>query len=203
SLSYFGTDQSQVGRYLSGKSVGQSRLGLLMNGILKVPMQFLILMIGALVFSFYQFNPAPIFFNDKQTAKVLSSPHAKEFTEIAARYDTLELQKKLQASRMLEDLKKGNEQTIAMAQENLKSVSEQSKLLRSNAIAVIKKADPAADTNDTHYIFLNFVLHYLPHGLIGLLIAVIFCASWNSTTAELNSLASTTVVDIYKPSAQT
>jgi SSS family transporter len=200
SLSYFGTDQSQVGRYLTGKSIAQSRQGLLMNGILKIPMQFLILMIGALLFSFYQFNAAPVFFNSKQVEKVSRSPEANSFKEIESRYQAVVSEKKKYSSDLLNGLKAEDDDQITAAQASLSMLDEQSKSLRDEAIAVIKKADPAADTNDTNYIFLNFVLNYLPKGLVGLLIAVVFCASWNSTSAELNALASTTIVDIYKRS---
>ena len=199
-LSYFGTDQSQVGRYLSGRSVAQSRMGLLMNGMLKIPMQFLILMIGALIFAFYQFNPSPVFFNDKQVEKVLASPQSGKFTEIARKYDSLAAEKKKNAFAIIDGLKKGDEVRVNESKKGLLAVNEKGKALRAEAISVIKESSPSADTNDTNYIFLTFVLHYLPHGLIGLLIAVVFCASWNSTTAELNSLASATIVDIYKRS---
>lgn len=199
-LSYFGTDQSQVGRYLSGKSVAQSRIGLLMNGMLKIPMQFLILMIGALIFSFYQFNLSPVFFNDKEVEKVLISPQANKFLEISRQYDALTAEKRKNAFAIIEGLKSGNEMRVNESKKELQAVNEKGKALRAEAISVIKESNPLADTNDTNYIFLTFVLNYLPHGLIGLLIAVVFCASWNSTTAELNALASTTVVDIYKRS---
>ncbi len=200
SLSYFGTDQSQVGRYLTGKSIAQSRQGLLMNGILKIPMQFLILMIGALLFSFYQFNAAPVFFNSKQVEKVSRSSEADSFKEIESRYQAVVSEKKRYSFDFLNGLKAEDDNQITAAQGSLSMLDEQSKSLRDEAIAVIKKADPAADINDTNYIFLNFVLNYLPQGLVGLLIAVVFCASWNSTAAELNALASTTIVDIYKRS---
>ncbi|MBA2421869.1 MAG: sodium:solute symporter, partial [Chitinophagales bacterium] len=200
SLAYFGTDQSQVGRYLTGKSIAQSRQGLLMNGLLKIPMQFLILMIGALLFSFYQFNSAPIFFNSKQVEKISLSSEADAFIEVDSRYQAVVSEKKKYSFDLLDGLKSEDDEKVAAAQASLSTLDEQSKSLRKEAIGLIKKADPAADTNDTNYIFLNFVLHYLPQGLIGLLIAVVFCASWNSTAAELNALASTTIVDIYKRS---
>ncbi|HYV91286.1 MAG TPA: sodium:solute symporter [Chitinophagales bacterium] len=199
-LSYFGTDQSQVGRYLTGRSVTQSRLGLLMNGMLKVPMQFLILMIGALVFAFYQFNPSPVFFNDRVVERVLESAKANEFSEISNQYNALTEGKKKNAFALLDGMKNKNTNDVNQAQDELRAADAKGKALRAEAIAVIKEAHPSADTNDTNYIFLTFVLHYLPHGLIGLLIAVVFCASWNSTTAELNALASTSIIDIYKRS---
>ncbi len=198
SLSYFGTDQSQVGRYLAGKSTGESRLGLLMNGLLKIPMQFLILLIGALVFAFYQFQPAPVFFNTKQIEKVMNTELSDSFRSVNHQYDSISLLKKQYAFDLLDGLKHDNATQTAAARGALQSLEAEGKTIRAEAIALIKEADPAADTNDTNYIFLTFVLTYLPKGLVGLLIAVVFCASWNSTAAELNSLATTTVIDIYR-----
>lgn len=197
-LAYFGTDQSQVGRYLAGKSIGESRLGLLMNGLLKIPMQFLILLIGALVFAFYQFQPAPVFFNTRQVTKVMNSEMADSFRMVNHQYDSISLLKQQYAFQLLDGLKEDNDAQTAAVEENLQSLDKEGKAIRSEAVALIKQADPAADTNDTNYIFLTFVLTYLPKGLVGLLIAVVFCASWNSTAAELNSLATTTVIDIYR-----
>ncbi|MBK9729715.1 MAG: sodium:solute symporter [Chitinophagaceae bacterium] len=203
SLSYFGTDQSQVGRYLSGKSIGQSRLGLLMNGILKIPMQFLILMIGALVFSFYQFHPAPVFFNTKQLDKVMQSEKSDAFRIVDQHYREIGEHKQQLATELVAGIKSNDALKIKAAQSSLQSLDAESKMVRGEAIALIKEVDPAADTNDTNYIFLTFVLTYLPKGLIGLLIAMVFCASWNSTAAELNALATTTVIDIYRRSINT
>ncbi|MGB3076458.1 MAG: sodium:solute symporter [Chitinophagales bacterium] len=203
SLSYFGTDQSQVGRYLSGKSIGQSRLGLLMNGILKIPMQFLILMIGALVFSFYQFHPAPVFFNTKQLDKVMQSEKSDAFRIVDQHYREIGEHKQQLATELVAGIKSNDALKVKAAQSSLQSLDAESKMVRGEAIALIKEVDPAADTNDTNYIFLTFVLTYLPKGLIGLLIAMVFCASWNSTAAELNALATTTVIDIYRRSINT
>lgn len=199
-LSYFGTDQSQVGRYLSGKSLGEMRSGLLMNGMLKIPMQFLILLIGALVFAFYQFHPAPVFFNNRELQKVRTSDQAAAFSEIEKQQQQLSVLREEKSHELIRAIHEKDEQLEKTAKEDLKQLDAKGKQLRTDAIAIIKKSNPAADANDTNYIFLNFVLEYLPHGLIGLLIALVFCASWNSTTAELSSLASTTVVDIYKRS---
>jgi SSS family transporter len=199
-LSYFGTDQSQVGRYLSGKSVAQSRLALLMNGMVKIPMQFLILLIGALLFAFYQFTPSPLFFNDAQVQKVKSSELAENYMSIEEKYNSLSDTKSATAFNLLQAIEENNEQSSNTYQQQLKEINQQQKDLRNEGIAIIKQADNAADTNDTNYIFLNFVINYLPAGLIGLLIAVIFSASWSSTASELNALASTSIVDIYKRS---
>lgn len=199
-LSYFGTDQSQVGRYLSGKSVAQSRLALLMNGMVKIPMQFLILLIGALLFTFYQFTPSPLFFNDAQVQKVKSSELAANYISVEEQYNSLSEMKSVTAFNLLQAIEENNKQSIKEYQKKLKELNQQQKDLRNQGIAIIKKADSTADTNDTNYIFLNFVINYLPAGLIGLLIAVIFSASWSSTASELNALASTSIVDIYKRS---
>jgi solute:Na+ symporter, SSS family len=199
-LSYFGTDQSQVGRYLSGKSVAQSRLALLMNGMVKIPMQFLILLIGALLFAFYQFTPSPLFFNDAQVQKVKSSELAENYISVEEKYNSLSDTKSATAFNLLQAIEENNEQSANAYQQQLKEINQQQKDLRNKGIAIIKQADNAADTNDTNYIFLNFVINYLPAGLIGLLIAVIFSASWSSTASELNALASTSIVDIYKRS---
>lgn len=199
-LSYFGTDQSQVGRYLSGKSVSQSRLALLMNGMVKIPMQFLILLIGALLFAFYQFTPSPLFFNDAQVQKVKSSELAENYISVEEKYNSLSNTKPATAFNLLQAIEENNEQSTNAYQQQLKEINQQQIDLRNEGIAIIKQADNAADTNDTNYIFLNFVINYLPAGLIGLLIAVIFSASWSSTASELNALASTSIVDIYKRS---
>lgn len=198
-LSYFGTDQSQVGRYLTGSSVGQSRLGLIMNGLVKIPMQFFILMIGVLVFSFYQFHEAPIYFNKAQVNKVLESPeYADSFKEINANYESVYREKIVATHELSNALEQKNE---AELYEKVTAVKEKEAVLqnyRTQAIDIISKNDPLADKNDSNYVFLSFVTSFLPVGLIGLLIAIIFLASMGSTASGLNSLASTSVVDIYK-----
>lgn len=196
-LAYFGTDQSQVGRYLSGKSIAESRTGLLMNSIVKIPMQFSILLIGALMFTFYQFNERPVFFNDAVVQQVKNSEHAIEFNTIENAYK-LENESKEKLIHEVLLLRKGNANVDEKLIAGIHDKEEKMNEIRKSAIDVIQKADPLADTNDTNYIFLNFVIHYLPAGLIGLLIAVIFSASWSSTSSELNALAGTTVVDFYK-----
>jgi len=197
-LSYFGTDQSQVGRYLTGSSIGQSRLGLIMNGLVKIPMQFLILLIGVLVFVFYQFNQPPVFFNNYQVDQVKQSPYAASFKQVEQQYSVAFQQKKVKAENLMAALNTHDERKIDMAQGDLKAADQQTNSIRQEAIAIMKKSDPKTDPNDTNYVFLTFVTHYLPKGLIGLLIAIIFLASMGSMASALNSLASTTVVDIYK-----
>jgi Na+/proline symporter len=193
-LSYFGTDQSQVGRYLTAKSIKESRMGLLMNGLVKVPMQFLILMLGVLIFAFYQFHDAPLFFNQTQVQKVSTSKYAGSLSEIQESYREAELEKK-QLVRSIGAA--GNEFSAAQRAE-LSRVNRQRDSLRTAFKGLVVKPEVGGDANDANYIFLRFVLDYLPKGLIGLLIAVIFISSWGSIAAALNSLASSTIVDIHK-----
>ncbi len=197
-LSYFGTDQSQVGRYLTGSSIGQSRLGLLMNGLVKIPMQFLILLIGVLVFTFYQYNKAPLFFNSYELNKLENSQHKVELTQIQTKYDQLFEKKKIEIEKLDAALSANNKAVIDQQRTLVKQYDEDGKVIREELKALMVKNDADAATNDNNYIFLSFVTEYLPKGLIGLLIAIIFLASMGSTASALNSLASTTVVDIYK-----
>lgn len=197
-LSYFGTDQSQVGRYLTAKSIRESRLGLLMNGFVKVPMQFLILMIGSLVFVFYLYYNAPVFFNQKQVDKVLASEYREQFEAVQAKNDSINALKLIQTNALVDALHNKDEAAIQTSKEQLRALEASTAVVRAEAISLIKQADKAADTNDTNYIFLYFVLNNLPAGLIGLLIAVIFLASWGSIAAAINSLSSSTMIDLYK-----
>ena len=197
-LSYFGTDQSQVGRYLTGQSVGQSRLGLLMNGLLKVPMQFLILLVGVLVFVFYQFNPSPTFFNKQETESLKSSPYARQYALAEIKHQNLTTVRKRAVLDMQAALQTDDEAGQDAAGVILRQTDDALKAVKDNVTNLIKQNNPAADTSDINYIFLRFVLDYLPHGLIGLLIAVIFSASMGSIAAAYSSLASTTIVDVYK-----
>ena len=205
-LSYFGTDQSQVGRYLTAKSIKESRMGLLLNGLVKVPMQFLILLIGALLFAFYQFQPAPLSFNEMQLQKVSDPVLAGRLQGIQQQFDSVSAEKQtvtlnlVHALHQKEDLGFRQQGDLMATKAKLSQLQSETEKLRSQAKTIIKTADPAADTNDTNYIFLNFVIHYLPKGLIGLLFAIIFLAAWGSIAAALNSLSSTTVIDIYKRS---
>ena len=194
-LSYFGTDQSQVGRYLTAKSVTESRLGLLMNGLVKIPMQFFILLLGVLVFSFYQFQKAPVFFNNVMIEKVNASPLKDSFQIVENQYHLLN-QQKAQKTEAYVQAKKIND-AVQQAQylKELHGLQSQSDSLRTKAKAWIKSDLVQGDDNDTNYIFLRFVMDYLPKGLVGLLIAIIFLASWGSIAAAINSLASSTVID--------
>lgn len=168
-LSYFGTDQSQVGRYLTAKNNRQGKLGLLMNGIVKVPMQFLILMLGVLVFSFYQYHKAPVFFNQTQAQRAKHTSYKNELINLENQYAAISPTDNLQKDKIKQEYK-----------------------------SVLSQALPHEEVNDTNYIFLHFVIDYLPKGLVGLLIAVIFLAAWGSIAAALNALSSCTVVDIHK-----
>ena len=197
-LSYFGTDQSQVGRYLTGSSVGQSRFGLLMNGLLKIPMQFLILLIGVLVFTFYQYHQPPIFFNSYELGKLEKSPYNKELNQIKSDYSNAFTEKQAEINRLEKAMDAKDEAAINTQRTILENADKKTKAIRQQAVDLMKKNDPDAETNDNNYVFLSFVTKYLPQGLIGLLIAIIFLASMGSTSSALNSLASTTVIDIYK-----
>ncbi|MCE2787990.1 MAG: sodium:solute symporter [Sphingobacteriales bacterium] len=193
-LSYFGTDQSQVGRYLTAKNLKESRMGLLMNGLVKVPMQYLILLVGVLVFSFYLFFSSPVLFNEKLNDKISQS----NLLDLNRRQDSLNAAAKLYSFQLSNASKDGEAEKVAEAELSLKQVVQAKERLRSEAKNMVKAADRSADTNDTNYIFLYFVLHHLPKGLVGLLIAVIFLSAWGSIAAALNSLSSSTVIDLYK-----
>jgi SSS family transporter len=197
-LSYFGTDQSQVGRYLTGSSVGQSRMGLIMNGLLKIPMQFLILLIGVLVFAFYQFNRPPMFFNQYEVKQVKQSSYSGQYNKLEEQYTAVFEDSKTRAEALVKALDSKDKAQIDQAQQALKAADKKSGDIRKEAIAVMKKNNVKANEDDTNYVFLNFVTHYLPRGLIGLLVAIVFLASMGSTASALNSLASTSVIDIYK-----
>ncbi|MGB1449853.1 MAG: sodium:solute symporter [Flavobacteriaceae bacterium] len=187
-LSYFGTDQSQVQRYLSGKSVKESQMGMIMNGFLKVPMQFFILLVGVMVFVFYQFEPAPLHFNPKGVEKVLNSPQAKAYQQLEDEHKATQVIRHAMLEGVIDKT------TL----KNLATIDQQERQQRLKAKALIKKADPQQETNDKDYVFISFILGYLPKGLIGLLLAVILSAAMSSTASELNALAATTTVDLYQ-----
>lgn len=188
-LSYFGTDQSQVGRYLTAKNTTESRLGLLMNGIVKVPMQFFILLIGVLVFAFYQFNNAPAFFNQYELARLENSEYKEELHGLQNQLNMIGAQKK----SLLNDYAVTRSEAVFEQMEHLQKSTDSVRAGIKNLV----KSNGGKD-NDTNYIFLRFVVDYLPVGLVGLIIAVIFLASWGSIAAALNSLASSTIVDFHK-----
>lgn len=191
-LSYFGTDQSQVGRFLTASSDRESKLGLLLNGIVKVPMQFLILLIGILVFAYYQFNTAPLLFNDAPLQKALQTEYRDTVLVLEHRHQGVAESKRQIAAALAGDI--DNEELL----QKLDSMNHVQEAIRKDARAVVLKATDDRETNDTNYIFLRFVVDHLPRGLVGLLIAVIFLAAWGSIAAALNSLASASVVDFHK-----
>ena len=188
-LSYFGTDQSQVGRYLTAKSDRESKLGLLMNGLVKVPMQFFILLIGLLLFSFYQLKEQPIFFNSVQQQQLFNSNKKAEAIKLENQFHILNQEKK--------EVIKNWKQNQPKVKLQLQQLNDETYELKNKYKALIKQVGVKGDDNDTNYIFIRFVVDYLPKGLVGLLIAIIFLAAWGSIAAALNSLASCTVVDFY------
>lgn len=193
-LSYFGTDQSQVARYLAARNITQSRMGLLVNGLVKVPMQFVILFIGAMVFVFFQFVTPPLFFNPVETKNIKSGNFSEQYIALEQEYGMLHLEKKNIISEMVNN----NSVSEISYQKKLLELEQKGNQVRDEAKLLIKKNNPSADLNDTNYIFITYIVNYLPLGLIGLLLAAILAASMSSTSAELNSLSSTTMVDIYK-----
>jgi SSS family solute:Na+ symporter len=195
-LSYFGTDQSQVGRYLSGKSDKESQMGLIMNGFLKVPMQFFILLTGVMVFVFFQFNPVPLNFNPVNTAAIEKSKYADQYHSLEKQLAKLSEEKKEFNLIYIDHLNQGYDNKIL--RNKLISLSVKENDLHDEAKVIISKVDEKAETNDKDYVFIYFILHYLPSGLIGLLLAVILSAAMSSSASGLTALASTTAIDIYK-----
>ncbi|RYY30798.1 MAG: sodium:solute symporter, partial [Chitinophagaceae bacterium] len=201
SLSYFGTDQSQVGRYLAAKNVAESRVGLLMNGLVKVPMQFLILILGAMVFAFYQFNSAPVFFNDVELAKVERSSYKDSLAGLKKQFEQVSVEKKAAVKSFVELRENSAEEK--KASDNLIAINKKSDEIRSQVKKIIASDEIKGDNNDANYIFLRFVVDYLPAGLVGLLIAIIILAAWGSIAAALNALASCTIIDFHKRFSKT
>ena len=196
-LSYFGTDQSQVQRYLSGKSVRQSQLGLIFNGLLKVPMQFFILLVGVMVFVFYQFNYSPLNFNPAATNAVNTSEFSSEYHKLQEELKQIQDQKQ-QKSLSYANAGKFSEGDRESFKNDLVQLNAAELQVRQEATHLIEEADPLIETNDKDYVFIHFILNNLPRGLIGLLLAVILSAAMSSTASELNALASTTMIDLYK-----
>lgn len=196
SLAYFGTDQSQVGRYLSGKSDRESQKGLIMNGFLKVPMQFFILLIGVMVFVFFQFNDVPLNFNPVNKETIEKSIYADKYHDLEKQLSDLTEEKKEYNLLYMDHLNQNYDNPILRSK--LGAISGKERDLRDQAKELIAKADPKAETNDKDYVFLYFILNYLPKGLIGLLLAVILSAAMSSSASGLTALASTTTIDIYR-----
>ena len=197
-LSYFGTDQSQVQRYLSGKNVREMQLGLLFNGALKIPMQFFILLVGVMVFVFYQFNSAPLHFNPEAAEVVATSPLAGEYQEIQKELKTVQELQKQAAFTYIKELENDAHEDNGILKSQIAIYQEQDRNLRIKAKEIISQAAPDVENNDKDYVFIHFILENLPNGLIGLLLAVILSAAMSSTASELNALGSTTAIDLYK-----
>ncbi|MCC6513555.1 MAG: sodium:solute symporter [Geothrix sp.] len=197
-LSYFGTDQSQVQRYLAGSDLTQSRLGLLMNAMIKVPMQFLILLLGALVFVFYQFHAPPIFFNPGPVKQVLAGPDAAAYRAIEGKFTQARTDQSQQAEAYIRARHTGDAALIATRKLELQQAHARSEAVRKEGVALIEKANPGTNPSDTNYIFLAYVLSSLPVGLVGLVIAAVFSGSMSSMSGEISALGATTVVDLWR-----
>jgi SSS family solute:Na+ symporter len=203
-LSYFGTDQSQVQRYLSGKSMKEMQLGLIFNGLLKVPMQFFILLVGVMVFVFYQFNASPLNFNPAADTAVKNSIYSEEYKALENKH--LEIEKSKSVANLNYGISLDSENNTLQQEKSVKEIQALNLLElenREQAKEIIKKASDLVETNDKDYVFIHFILNNLPRGLIGLLLAVILSAAMSSTASELNALASTTVIDLYKRNEKT
>jgi SSS family solute:Na+ symporter len=187
-----------VQRYLTGKSVTESRLGLLFNGILKIPLQFVILFIGVLVFLFYQFNQPPIFFNSVVKNEVYKTEYAEAFRSVEEQHGAKFEAKKEKIDALILAFDTDDENKIDGLSQEVKGIDAEMRELENEAAVLISKGDPTAETEDRDYVFLSFVLQHMPHGIIGLLLAVIFSAAMSSTSSELNALGSTTTIDFYK-----
>ena len=198
-LSYFGTDQSQVQRYLAGGSLAGSRFGLIFNAVLKVPMQFFILLTGVMVFVFFQFEKPPLYFNQPAFQRAAQTAQADKLGALQTRYDAAFARKQSGIVSLTSALESGSAPAIAAASNVVRQEQKAIDDLRAEVKKTLRAADPKVETNDADYVFISFVLNYLPHGVIGLLIAVIFCAAMSSSASELNALGSTTVVDFYRP----
>ena len=199
-MAYFGTDQSQVQRYLAGRSITESRLGLLFNGLLKIPMQFLVLLVGVMVFVFYQFNLPPIFFNQPELARVYRTPHAARAAALERDHRAAFAHKRAEIEQLDAALNQHDERAIAVAEGVVRESEASFASIRGEMKQVIATALPHATTKDADYVFLSFVMRSLPRGIVGLLLAVIFCAAMSAVASELSALASTTVIDFYRRS---
>ena len=199
-LAYFGTDQSQVQRYLSGRSVRESQLALIFNGIFKIPMQFFILLVGAMVFVFYQYNSSPLNFNPAATEAVMQSEYANDYRALEEDHKVLEKEKRMAQHSFSSALELKEYNAIEQAKQDIIKINEKENASRETAKDLIAKADGKVETNDKDYVFIHFILNNLPMGLIGLLLAVILSAAMSSTASELNALGTITALDLYKRS---
>lgn len=199
-VSYFGTDQSQVGRYLSGKSLKESRFGLLFNGFIKIPMQFLVLSVGVMVYVFYQFNAPPLHFNQVNRAAIDGTAYEAPFRRLEAQDGDLFLQKQILLDQVATNMRNGTDGVSPQTQVKLQQLEDERKVLRAEAEKLVKQANPLSDAKDKDFVFINFILQHIPVGLTGLLLAMIFCASWSTTASELSALTATSLSDIYRRS---
>ncbi len=199
-LSYFGTDQSQVQRYLSGKTLKEIRIGLLFNGLLKVPMQFLILFVGILVFVFFQFNRPPVHFNNANLERLAGTEAEARLNELDQQHAVLFEAQQAEMRGLIAATEQQDDAAVVAAQAQLQEMQAKDDAIREEVKTLITTQVPNAQTNDRDYVFLTFVINYLPIGIVGLLLAVIFSAAWSSTASELSALSTTTVVDIYRRS---
>lgn len=198
SLSYFGTDQSQVQRYISGSSLRESRLGLMFNAVLKIPMQFFILLLGVMVFVFYQFEPPPVLFNQSAWHQAVAQDADGRLHALEQEFNAVSSQKEQLIHQWLDAKHAGNVAAEAQARAGAQAALERSNALRAEAKSVMQTDNPGAKGNDADYVFVSFILDHLPHGLIGLLMAAFFAAALQSKSAELNALGSTTTIDFYR-----
>lgn len=197
-LAYFGTDQSQVQRYLTGKTVRESQLGLIFNGILKIPMQFFILLVGVMVFVFYQYNASPLNFNPSATKAVLSSSYSDDYKILEEGHRALEMEKKMAQDKFSAALEIKEYAATMEAKQHIIAINEKERSNREAAKIMISNANSSVETNDKDYVFIHFILNNLPRGLVGLLLAVILSAAMSSTAAELNALGTISSLDLYK-----
>lgn len=197
-LSYFGTDQSQVQRYLSGKSVRESQLGLIFNAFLKIPMQFFILLVGVMVFVFYQYNHSPLNFNPAAKKAVMESDYKNEYVKLELEHHLAEVVKKIAQDQFSAALDIKEYEATMAAKSKIIELNKQEEERRKKAKELIEKANPSIETNDKDYVFIHFILHNLPKGVIGLLLAMILSAAMSSTASELNALGTITTIDIYR-----
>ena len=197
-LAYFGTDQSQVQRYLTSESITQSRLALLFNGLAKVPMQFFILFIGVVVFVFFQFVQPPLIFNPVKAGILRSGEKAADFRQLEERHTALFQKKSDEINEYLQARHQHNDIRVAEKKEELQLLQQQYDAVRAEASVLLEDKNNKTDTSETNYIFLTFVLTYLPAGLVGLIFACVFTASMSSSSGELSALATISIIDIYK-----
>ncbi len=198
SLSYFGTDQSQVQRYIGGAALREGRLGLMFNALLKIPMQFSILLLGALLFVFYQFQPAPVFFNRVEWQYHATGTNAAVFHALEEKNSALHAAKQEKIQTWLRARKQGDATAESTARAAMLEAEAQSDTVRTEAKTALITADPLANTKDSDYVFIGFMLDQLPHGVIGLLIAVMIAAALGSKSGELNALGTTTTIDLWR-----